>query len=111
MLYYNCQRKETEREDRKMMREETRRNIELLREKVGNGIFRSADTKGLVSISTLRKYDLIKSAVERTEVSLDELIDEINDMIGEDCYCAVGYFERVGDKIYFCNDEDRYIFK
>ncbi len=93
-----------------MMREETARKIEMLKEKVGNGIFHERDVKGYVSISTLRKYGFITSATERTEVSLDELIAEINDMIGEDCYCATGWYEREGDKIFFCNDYDRYRF-
>lgn len=94
-----------------MMREETARKIEMLKEKVGDGIFREKDVKGFVSMSTLWKYKLIESVVERQEVTLDELIQDANEMIGEDCYCAVGYYEREGDKIFFCIDEDRYRFK
>lgn len=93
-----------------MMREETARKIEALREKVGNGIFRERDVKGYVSISTLRKYGFISSATERKEVSLDELLTKVNEMIGEDCYGMEGWYEREGEKIFFCNDYDRYRF-
>lgn len=92
-----------------MMREETARNIDALRTKVGDGIFRGKDAKGYVSISTLRKYKLITSATERQEVSIDDLINTINELI--DGYTEMtGWCEREGDKIYFCDDYDRYKF-
>lgn len=97
-----------------MMREETARNIEILREKVGNRPFCDRDCKGIVSISTLRKYNLIEHVtieVERKELSLDELIAEINDMVGEDCYYCDGEYINDNGRIFYIRNEDGYRFK
>lgn len=97
-----------------MMKEETARKIEALREKVGNGFFSKRDCEGIVSISTLRKYNLIESVeveVERKEVSLDELINEINEMIGEDCYGMDGEYINENGKIFYTRKEWGYKFR
>lgn len=97
-----------------MMKEETARKIEILREKVGNGFFSKKDCKGIVSISTLKKYKLIESVegeVERREYSLDELIVEINGMIGEDCYYMDGEFINENGKIFYSRKEYGYRFR
>jgi hypothetical protein len=46
----------------------------------------------------------------KKEFSIDELIDEINEMIGEDCYGGTGQFIREGDKIFFVDYYYRYQF-
>lgn len=97
-----------------MMKEETARKIEVLREKVGNGFFLEKDCEGIVSISTLKKYNLIEIAVgeiERTEYSLDELIKEVNEMIDEDCYGMDGSFINENGKIFFSRKAYGYRFK
>ena len=97
-----------------MMKEETARKIEALREKVNNGYFTKKDAKGIVSITTLRKYDLIESVeveTAREEITIDELIKDVNEMIGEDCYGMEGYYERVDDKIFYVLKEWGYRFK
>lgn len=97
-----------------MMKEETARKIEVLREKVGNGFFSKRDCEGIVSISTLRKYNLIESVeveIERREVSLDELINEINEMIGEDCYGMDGEYINENGKIFYTRKEWGYKFR
>ena len=96
------------------MKEETARKIEILKEKVGNGFFLEKDCKGIVSISTLKKYNLIETVeeeVERTEYSLDELIEEINGMIGDDCYAMTGSFINENGKIFYTRKEYGYRFK
>lgn len=97
-----------------MMREETARKIEELRAKVGNRFFSKRDCEGIVSISTLRKYNLIESVeeeVERREYSLDELIVEINGMIGEDCYGMDGEFINENGRIFYSRKEYGYRFR
>ena len=97
-----------------MMKEETARNIEILREKVGNDFFTKKDCKGIVSIQTLKKYNLIETVEEevaRVEYSLDELIAEINGMIGEDCYGMYGSFVNENGKIFYVRTEYGYKFR
>jgi len=97
-----------------MMKEETARKIEELRKKVGNGLFFPADCVGIISISTLAKYNLIENAeevVEKREYSLDELIEEINEMIGEDCYDMEGSFVNENGRIFYVRKAYGYKFK
>ena len=71
-----------------MMREETARKINELRAEVGNKMFSKEEASRFVSIQTLKKYSLIKAVkeVNREEVSIEELVAEVNSMLGEDCY-------------------------
>ena len=97
-----------------MMKEETMRKVETLKEKANNGYFTKKDARGIISITTLKKYDLIETVEVETvryEVSIDELIADINSMIGEDCYGCEGYYERVDNKIFFVRKEWGYKFK
>lgn len=97
-----------------MMMEETARKIEILREKVGDRHFTKRDCKGIVSPQTLKKYNLVETVeVEtvREEYTLDELIDEINNMIGEDCYGMEGEFIHENNKIFYIVREWGYKFK
>lgn len=50
-------------------------------------IFQKEASK-FVSIQTLKKYDLIETVkeVNREEVSIEELVAEVNSMLGQDCY-------------------------
>ena len=97
-----------------MMRDETMKKIETMREKAVNGFFTERMAKGIVSISTLKKYNLIETTymeVERREITIDELIENINGMIGEDCYYCDGRYERVNNKIFYIREEYGYKFK
>lgn len=97
-----------------MMMEETARKIEILKEKVGDRHFTKADCKGIVSPQTLKKYNLIESVeveVEREEYTLEELLNEINEMIGEDCYGMEGEFILENGKIFYIRKEWGYKFK
>lgn len=99
-----------------MMREETRKAIEIAKEKFGERAFGKDELKGLVSVQTLKKYDLVESTVikDKKEVSLDELIKDANEMIGEDCYYGGDhdyYYERDGEKIYYVDEYYGYKFK
>lgn len=97
-----------------MMREETAKKIEELRAKVGNKLFFTEDCAGIVSVSTLKKYNLIETVqeeVERREYSLDELIEEINGMIGEDCYGMEGSFINENGKIFYSRKAFGYKFR
>ena len=77
-----------------MMKKETQQRFERLREFFGDRLFTEKEllndvpAEAYVSMSTLRKYDLVECVKVETkqEYSLDELIAEINEMIGEDCY-------------------------
>lgn len=97
-----------------MMREETAKKIEELRKKVGNRLFFTGDCAGIVSVSTLKRYNLIETVqeeVERREYSLDELIDEINEMIGEDCYDMEGSFINENGRIFYLRKAYGYKFR
>lgn len=97
-----------------MMKEETAKRIENFKNEIGNRPFTEKEIKGIVSLSTLYKYKLIKSVeveVYREEVTLDELINTVNDMMGEDCYGCEGYYKREGNKIFYVRTDWRYVFK
>ena len=96
-----------------MMRKETMRKVEELKAKVGNNVFNEMDCIGIISITTLRKYNLIENAVEvmKEEVSLDELINEVNNMIGGDCYGMEGEYINENGKIYYVSHIEGYKFR
>lgn len=99
-----------------MMKKETQQRFENLKKLFGDRLFTEKEllnevpADSYVSISTLRKYDLVECVeVEiRKEYSVDDLIAEINEMIGEDCYCGTGQFQKEGDKIFFVDYYYRY---
>ena len=102
-----------------MMKTETQQRFEKLKEFFGDRLFSEEElldnvpAEAYVSMSTLRRYDLVECVeveIEK-EYSLDELIDEINDMIGDDCFGMVGQFIREGDKIFFVDYYYRYRLK
>lgn len=96
-----------------MMKEETRKNIEVLRNKLRNEMFTKEDVRGIVSIQTLKKYDLIETTSETysEEVSLEELIEDINSMMGEDCYYCEGQYIQRDGKIFYERTKYGYKFK
>ena len=102
-----------------MMKKDTEQRFEKLKEFFGEKLFTEKNllndvpAEAYVSMTTLRKYDLVECVkVEiKKEYSLDELIDEINGMIGEDCYGGTGQFQREGDKIFFVDYYYRYKLK
>ena len=59
------------------------------------------EANNCVTLQTLEKYNLVRSEDVKVEVSIDELIETINDMIGWDCYEMTGYYSKEGDKIYY----------
>ena len=71
-----------------MMKEETARKINGLKAEVGNKMFSKEKASKFVSIQTLKKYSLIEAVkeVNREEVSIEELVAEVNSMLGQDCY-------------------------
>ena len=71
-----------------MMKEETARKINELKAEVGNKMFSKEQASKFVSIQTLKKYSLIEAVkeVNREEVSIEELVAEVNSMLGQDCY-------------------------
>jgi len=101
------------------MTEQTKIKIAQLKEFFGDKKFSKEDllyrtpTEIYVSLSTLLTY----GAVEKIEVeyckeyTVDMLIDEINSMIGEDCYGGTGEFIREGKKIFFVDYNYFYKFK
>ena len=99
-----------------MMKKETQQRFENLKKFFGDRLFIEKDLynevpdNAYVSMSTLRKYNLVECVeVEvRKEYSVDDLIAEINEMIGEDCYGGTGHFQREGDKIFFVDSYYRY---
>ena len=102
-----------------MMKKETQQRFERLKEFFGDRLFSEEElsdnvpAKAYVSMSTLRRYDLVECVeveIEK-EYSLDELINEINDMIGDDCFGMTGQFIRDGDKIFFVDYYYRYKLK
>ena len=71
-----------------MIKEETARKINELKAEVGNKMFSKEEASKFVSIQTLKKYSLIEAVkeVNREEVSIEELVAEVNAMLGQDCY-------------------------
>lgn len=86
-----------------MMRKETVAKIETLKGIVGERTFSEKETKGIISLQTLKKYGLIETCkiVEKEEVSLEELVSTINEMIGEDCYGMEGEYVVEEGKAYY----------
>lgn len=86
-----------------MMKLDTARNIQLLKERVRDKIFTREQTAGFVSVQTLKKYDLIETVSEEkvlAEYTLDEFIETVNGWMGDDLYgMAPVWFERDGDKV------------
>ena len=101
------------------MRENTRIAIKKLKNFFGDTKFTKEDLlyrapiEIYVSLNTLLAYDVVERIkVEyRQEYTIDMLIDEINEMIGEDCYGETGEFIREGEKIYFVDYNYFYKFK
>ena len=101
------------------MRENTRITIKKLKEFFGDRKFTKEDllyrtpATIYVSLNTLLAYEAVdRIKVEyRQEYTVDMLIDEINEMIGEDCYGGTGQFVREGEKIYFVDSNYFYKFK
>lgn len=62
--------------------------VELLKEKVGNGIFQRRDCYRITSVETLKKYGYIEEAdsEEIEELSLEDVVDLLNMLDGEDNY-------------------------
>lgn len=67
-----------------MMKEETARKINELKAEVGNKMFSKEEASKFTSIQTLKKYNLIETVkeVNREEVSIEELVAEVNSMLG-----------------------------
>lgn len=101
-----------------MMTAETKRRIAELKKFFGDKPFSredllySAPYDIYVSLNTLLRHEVIKriKVDNIKEYSLDELIDEINSMIGEDCYGGTGQFIREGNRIFFVDSYYRYQF-
>ena len=99
------------------MKNETIEKIEKLRVKVGDKAFTKEATYGIISMNTLYRYDLVEKVVtkNRTEVTLEELIEDVNSMIGEDCWFdAQGhdyYYEQDNGKIYYVDEFTAYKLK
>ena len=101
-----------------MMKAETARKIAELKKFFGNKLFSKDDLMYsvpyniYVSVDTLLRHGVVKKIEieNKKEFSIDELIDEINEMIGEDCYGGTGQFIREGDKIFFVDYYYRYQF-
>ena len=71
-----------------MMRQETEVKSATLKTIVGNNVFSEDETQGIITIRTLKKYGLIETIriVHRDEYTLEEIVNELNSMIGQDCY-------------------------
>lgn len=101
-----------------MMTAETKRRIAELKKFFDDKPFSKEDLLYrapydiYVSLNTLLRNQVIKriEVDNIKEYSLDELIDEINSMIGEDCYGGTGQFIREGDKIFFVDSYYHYQF-
>lgn len=101
-----------------MMTAETKKRIAELKKFFGDKPFSKEDLLYrasydiYVSLNTLLRYEVIKRIKidNIKEYSLDELIEEVNEMIGEDCYGGTGQFVRKGDKIFFVDSYYRYQF-
>lgn len=93
------------------MRAITAERINKFKNEINNQPFKESDLITYnVSIQTLFKYGLIEHTEKITEISLDELITEINEMMGYDCCDMTGYYTREDDKIYY-HEVDYYKFK
>ena len=101
-----------------MMTAETKRRIAELRKFFGDKPFSKEDLLYhapydiYVSLNTLLRHEVIKRIKidNIKEYSLDELIEEVNEMIGEDYYGGTGQFVRKGDKIFFVDSYYSYQF-
>lgn len=73
-----------------MTREELDRKVNLLKEKVGDGLFHREDCYKITTIETLLKYHKAVKVeyTETREVPLQEVVNLLNDAIGND-----GWFE------------------
>lgn len=71
-----------------MTNEELNRKVELLKKKVGNELFTSDDCYGITTIKTLLKYNVVELVEKETikEYTVEEVVDLLNEMDGEDCY-------------------------
>lgn len=99
-----------------MMNQETKQKIIELKKEFKDNFFTRDDlyrSKWYVSLSTLKKYELIESIkLERKkEFTIDELIEEVNSWIGDDLYRMKGEFRREGEKIYFVTTYHQIRFK
>lgn len=97
-----------------MMKIETINKIETLKNKINNNFFTEKDCQGIISLQTLRRYNLIEYVfieTHREEITLEQLIKEINSMIGEDCYYDKGEYIQENGKIFYIINEWGYRFK
>lgn len=60
--------------------------VEALRKRVGDSVFYYDDCKGITTIETLKKYNLIHKVNRNRKVSMsiEEVVDLLN-MLDEDC--------------------------
>ena len=96
-----------------MMKEKTAKKIEMVRKKVNNESFTEADIKEIISIPTLKKYNLIEvvdTEIIRKEITIDELIKKVNSVIKNNSYCD-GYYEKINNKIFYTRRIWKYKFK
>ena len=95
-----------------MMKKETAQAIAQVKEMMGNRLFRAEEIKGIVSITTLKKYDLIETACEETrdEYSVADLIQFTNTLLGDENSCW-GEFQQIDGKIYYVEKHWGYRFK
>lgn len=97
-----------------MMRRDTAERIEALRKAVGNNVFTEKATAEYVTLATLKKYDLIETIkeVRREEIDIEDLVAEINSMMGQDCYGYTnGEYVYENGKVYFETVSYGYRFK
>ena len=97
-----------------MMKEETARKINELKAEVGNKMFSKEEASKFISIQTLKKYNLIETVkeVNREEVSIEELVAEVNSMLGQDCYeYNPGEYIYEDEKVYLETTSYGYKFK
>ena len=95
-----------------MMKKETAQAIAEVKEMMGNRLFKADEIQGIVSIATLKKYDLIEAACEETreEYSVADLIQFTNELLGDENSCC-GEFQQIDGKIYYVEKHWGYRFK
>lgn len=71
-----------------MKTEELNRKVNLLKEKVGNEVFTREDCRGITTPETLIKYEVAEKVEyeEVKELTIEEVVEMLNKMDGEDCY-------------------------
>ena len=90
-----------------MMKEETRKAFEEMREKFGKRLFKTNEIFG-ISESTFYKYRKemnIHKVVVKRECSAEEIVDLLNDCAGYDCYDCVWHYVAENGKIFEVDNE------